>query len=158
MTKVSKKYQERAEQLANAIDIAESVVSKSKLLDEKTREHFIKWGRELKQMALNPQPPFNKVVSLKYLENDFLTFWNEEQGQDVDEFWTEVYKSGLAFERKDTIRTVLNRKRIKDIHEYNNIVDSIVVAEQIGRIDKIIVEELNQLIGEFEQRQTDKKK
>ena len=158
MTKVSKKYQERAEQIANAIDIAETVVSKSKLLDDKTREHFIKWGREMKQMALNPRLPFNKVVSLKYLESDFLSFWNEEQGEDVDEFWTEVYKSGLAFERKDTIRTVLNRKRIKDIHVYNNIVDNIVVAEQIGRIDKSQALVLSQLLGQFEEANAEKEK
>ena len=152
MTKISEKYQNRAEQLAKAIDIAELIVSKSILIDQETREYFVKWGREMKDMALNPKPPFNKIVSLKHIENDFLIYWNETNGQDVEQFWKEIFLNGLSFERKDTIRTVLKRKRIKDIHEYNNIVDNIVMAEQIGRINKSQAQELSNLIGEFEKK------
>ena len=109
-------------------------------------------------MALNPEPQFKKVASLKYLENDFLIYWNEADGEDIEKFWIELYKNGIDFERKDTIQAVLKRKRIKDIPEYDSVIDNIVVAEQIGRIDKSQVKELNQLIGEFEQRQTKKEK
>lgn len=156
MTKISNQYQERAGQLAKAIDIAESIISKSILIDERTREHFIKWGREMKFMALNPEPPFNKIVSLKYIENDFFIYWNEAAGQDVEQFWKEVFANGLGFERKDTIRTVLKRKRIKDIHEYNSIVDNILVAEQIGQISKVQARELSELIGDFENKNANK--
>ena len=151
-------YQERAERLAKTIDIAEKVIVDSKSFDEKTRTHFLKWGQEIKHMALNPEPQFKKVASLKYLENDFLIYWNEADGEDIEKFWIELYKNGIDFERKDTIQAVLKRKRIKDIPEYDSVIDNIVVAEQIGRIDKSQVKELNQLIGEFEQRQTKKEK
>ncbi len=157
MTSNRQTYQERAERLAKTIDIAEKVIVNSKSLDEKTINHFINWGREIKHMALNPQPQFKKVASLKYLENDFLIYWNEANGEDIEKFWTEILKNGIDFERKDTIQAVLKRKRIKNIHEYDSIIDKIVTAEQIGRIDKTQVKELNQLIGEFEQRQTKKK-
>lgn len=149
-------YQERAERLAKTIDIAEKVIAVSKSLDEKTRTHLLKWGREIKHMALNPEPQFKKVASLKYLENDFLIYWNEANGEDIEKFWIELYKNGIDFERKDTLQSVLKRKRIKDIHEYDSVVDNIVAAKQIGQIDKNQVKELNQLIGEFEQRQTKK--
>jgi hypothetical protein len=157
MTSNRQTYQERAERLAKTIDIAEKVIVNSKSLDEKTINHFINWGREIKHMVLNPQPQFKKVASLKYLENDFLIYWNEANGEDIEKFWTEILKNGIDFERKDTIQAVLKRKRIKNIHEYDSIIDKIVTAEQIGRIDKTQVKELNQLIGEFEQRQTKKK-
>jgi hypothetical protein len=38
------------------------------------------------------------------------------------------------------------------------VIDNIVVAEQTGRIGQEQVKELNRLIGEFEQRQNEKKK
>lgn len=158
MTTKRQTYLQRAERLAKTIDIAEKVIIDSKSLDEKTRTHYLKWGREIKHMALNPEPQFKKVASLKYLENDFLIYWNEADGEDIEKFWTELYKNGIDFERKDTLQAVLKRKRIKDIHEYDSVIDNIVFAEQIGRIDKNQVKELNQLIGEFEQRQTEKKK
>lgn len=151
-------YKERAERLVEAIDIAEKVIVNSKSFDEKTRIHLLKWGQEIKYMALNPEPQFKKVASLKYLENDFFIYWNEADGEDIEKFWIELYKNGIDFERKDTLQAVLIRKRINDIHEYNSVIDNIVVAEQIGRIDKNQVKELNQLIGEFEQRQTQKEK
>jgi hypothetical protein len=157
MTTKRQTYQERAVRLAKTIDIAEKVIIDSKSLDKKTRTHFLKWGREIKHIVLNPEPQFKKVASLKYLEDDFLIYWNEADGEDIEKFWTELYKNGIDFERKDTLRAVLKRKRIKDIHEYDNVIDNIVVAEQIGRIDKNQVKELNQLIEEFEQRQTEKK-
>ncbi|NQX92926.1 MAG: hypothetical protein HRT74_12535 [Flavobacteriales bacterium] len=154
MTKLSTKYLKSAEQLAKAIDIAEGILTKSKSVDSTTRDYFIKWGSEMKHMALKPAPPFNKVASLKYIENDFLIYWNEGSGPDVELFWKEIYTKGLDFERKDTIRVVLKRQKIKDIHEYNNIVDNIVVAEQTGRVNKAQAVKLGELIGEFEDRNT----
>jgi hypothetical protein len=81
-----------------------------------------------------------------------LTYWNESIDNHVDEFWNELYKNNIDFERKDTIQKVLKRGKIKDIHEFNNIIDNIVVAEQIGRINKEQVIELNNMIGDFEDR------
>ncbi|MCB0704277.1 MAG: hypothetical protein KDC34_03170 [Saprospiraceae bacterium] len=153
MPKKRQLYQERAEQLAKAIDIAEKIMLSSKSLDDITKTHFLNWGRELKNLALHPEPVFRKIASLKYLENDFLVYWNEAEGKDVEDFWIEIYKNGIDYERKDTIQAVLKRNKIKDVHEYDNVIDNIVVAEQIGRINTEQVIELNRLIADFEQRQ-----
>lgn len=139
--------------MAKAIDIAEKVILESKLLDEKTKTHFINWGREAKHDALHPEPRFKNISSLKYIENDFLVYWNESNGKDVEKFWKEVFRKKIGFQRKDIIGLILKRKKIKDVHEYDNLIDTIVVAEQIGQIDKAQVKELNRYIGEFEERQ-----
>lgn len=154
--KKRKTYQESAELLARAIDIAETILKNSKSLDEKTKNHFVNWGKEIRRMALNPEPQFKKIASLKYLENDFFIYWNESEGKDIEDFWLEIYKAGIGFKRKDTIQAVLKRKRIKDIHEFNNIIDNIVVAEQIGQINKEQVIELNRMIAQFEQEHSKK--
>ena len=43
-------------------------------------------------------------------------------------------------------------KKIKDIHEYDSVIDNIVAAEQRGQINNDQVIELNKLIGEFEKQ------
>jgi hypothetical protein len=152
MNKKRVTYQERADSLAKAVDVAVKIINESERLGNDTKTPMISFCNQIKQIALNPEPQFKKVASLKYLENDFLIYWNESSGKEVDAFWNEIYKNGIDFERKDTIQTVLKRGKIKDIHEYDNIVDNIVVAEQIGRINKEQATELSQMIGDFENR------
>jgi hypothetical protein len=152
MTKKRFTYQERAERLAKAVDIAIKIINESDRFGNDFKTPMINFCNQVKQMALNPEPQFKKVASIKYLENDFLTYWNESAEKEVDKFWNQLYKNGIDFERKDTIQTVLKRGKIKDIHEYDNIVDNIVVAEQIGRINKEQAIELSQMMGDFENR------
>nr|WP_321453084.1 hypothetical protein [uncultured Carboxylicivirga sp.] len=152
MNKKRKTYQERAERLSKAVDIAVKIVNESERFGEDFKTPMINFCNQVKQMALNPKPQFKKVVSIKYLENDFLTYWNESADKDVDKFWIELHKNGIDFEKKDTIQSVLKRGKIKDIHEFDNIIDNIVVAEQIGRINREQVIVLNKMIGDFENR------
>lgn len=145
-------YQDRAERLSKAVDIAVKIVNESERFGDDFKTPMINFCNQVKQMALNPESQFKKVVSIKYLENDFLTYWNESADKEVDKFWIELHKNGIDFEKKDTIQTVLKRGKIKDIHEFDNIIDNIVVAEQIGRINPEQVIELNKMIGDFENR------
>ncbi len=145
-------YQDRAERLSKAVDIAVKIVSESERFGDDFKTPMINFCNQVKQMALNPEPQFKKVASIKYLENDFLTYWNESADKEVDRFWIELHKNGIDFEKKDTIQTVLKRGKIKDIHEFDNIIDNIVVAEQIGRINQEQVIKLNKIIGDFENR------
>lgn len=149
MTTKRKTYQQRAEQLAKAVDIADNIVQESKVIPEESKAYFLNYGKQVKSMALNPEPQFKKVASIQYLENDFLTYWNEADGSDIEKFWLELHQNEIDYERKDTIQVVLKRKKIKDIHEYNAITDNIVVAEQLGRITKGQAIELSQLIGGY---------
>ena len=145
-------YQERAERLSKAVDIAVKIVNESEQFGDDFKTPMINFCNQLKQMALNPEPQFKKVASIKYLENDFLTYWNESTDKEVDKFWIEIHKNGIDFEKKDTIKTVLKRGKIKDINEFDNLIDNIVVAEQIGRINQEQIIELNRMIGDFENR------
>ena len=147
-------YQERAEQLAKVVDIADKIIRNSTTLSEESKLQILNWGQQIKHMALNPEPPFKKVASIKYLENDFLTYWNESSGPDIEKFWAELNQCGIDFKRKDIIQTVLKRKKIKDIHEYDGVIDNIVVGEQRGQINNDQVIELNKLIEEFEKRKS----
>lgn len=154
-SKVSK-YEEQADKLAKTIDIAEQVIRESKDFNADVARPMLDFGTQVKHMALNPEPQFKKLVSLKYLESDFFIFWNESSGPDVDKFWDRVFEAKLGYVRKDAIQDALKRKKIKNIHEFDFITDNIVVYEQTGRLNQEQVIELNKYIGEFERRKSDK--
>src|SRR5829696_5669155 len=134
MSSKKQTYQERADRLAKTINIAETILKSSDSHSDDMRSHMLQWGQQIRDMALNPEPQFKRVASIKYLENDFLTYWNEASGPDVERFWLTVGNSSIDFERKDILKAILKRRRIKDIHEYDYVVDSIVVAEQLEKI------------------------
>lgn len=149
-------YDERAKQLVRTIEIAKEVINTSPSFPNDLKSHILNFGIECKRLALNPEPQFRKVESLKFLENDYLTYWNESDGEHIEQFWKQVYHAEIDFERKDTIRIVLKRGRIKDIHEFDNITDNLVAAEQIGRINSEQAELLSNYLGEFELRSSNK--
>ncbi|WP_109831821.1 hypothetical protein [Reichenbachiella versicolor] len=149
-------YDERAKRLARTIEIAEEVINTSTSFPNDLKSHILNFGAECKRLALNPELQFRKVESLKFLENDYLTYWNESDGEHIEQFWKQVFYEELDFERKDIIRIVLKRGRIKDIHEFDNITDNIVAAEQIGRINSEQAELLGNYLSEFESRSSNK--
>jgi hypothetical protein len=152
MTSKLSKYEEQADKLAKAVDIAEQVIKGSADFNPALAKPMLDFGTQVKHKALNPEPQFKKIASLKYLESDFFTFWNESGGPDVDKFWDKVFESRLGYFRKDEIQDVLKRKRIKNIHEFHFITDNIVVYEETGRLNHEQVTELNEYIAEFERR------
>jgi hypothetical protein len=156
MTSKVSKYEEQADRLARAIDIAEQIIKESADFNAGLAKPMLDFGTQVKHMALNPEPKFRRLVSLKYLESDFFTFWNESSGPDVDKFWTKVFESKLGYVKKDAIHNVLKRKKIKNIHEFDFITDNIVVYQRTGRLNQQQVIELNEYIGEFEKRKSGK--
>lgn len=152
MTNKVSKYEQQADKLVKAIDIAEQVIKESIDFVDELRKPMLTFGTVTKQNAKYPEPKFRNLTSLKYLETAFFTFWNESEGVDVDKFWDKVYQSKLGYVRKDEIHDVLKRKKIKNIHEFDFITDNIVVYQQAGRLSQEQVIELNKYIGDFEQK------
>lgn len=48
--------------------------------------------------------------------NDTLIYWNSSLGLDIEFFWEKVGEKNLAFERKDILKTVLEKGLFRDIH------------------------------------------
>jgi hypothetical protein len=151
MNKLSK-YEKQAGKLSKAIEIAEQIIKESSDFNADWATQMLAFGAQVKRMALHPEPKFRRLTSLKYLESDFFTFWNESRGTDIDKFWDKVLKSDLGYVRKDAIQNALKRKKIKTMQELDFIVDNLVVYEQTGRLNREQVIELNKYIGEFEKK------
>lgn len=143
-------YEERAELFAQAADIVQRVVANSTQFPDSTKTAIEQGAAELKRMALEPQPQFRRIASLRYLEEALLTVWNETTGPDTDLVWAEMRKLELPYERKDVLAVVLKRKRIKDEHEFDYVTDNIVIAIQEGRITKEQAVELDAMLMKFQ--------
>ncbi|RNI23119.1 hypothetical protein [Rufibacter latericius] len=145
-------YNSEAEKVARAIDIAIESFSKYPPtgFNEAHVNQFIKVYSENKESALNPLPQYRKLASLKYIVNDILIFFQESKGEAVEVFWKKVNQENLGYKREDKLRKILDRGKIRGRIEYELAVDSIVAAEQEGRITKEEASLLGELIGAFE--------
>ena len=100
----------------------------------------------------NPSLRSRPLSSLAYLEDAFFTYWNEASGEHIEGFWRRVAERNLPFQRKDIVREVLSRGRIRTEMEYQSIVDALAIQRQLERLSHDEAEHLNRMVGEFEQR------
>lgn len=142
-------YLARARALADAIDVG---VELSAALPVAHRDALVTAALAWKEMALAPRPGFATTRSLAFLEQAFFEHWNHASGAHVERFWQALAERGLPFARKDLVRDVLARGRIKNEVEYEAVTDAMVVQRQLGRISAAEEETLGEMLAAFEKR------
>jgi len=152
-TKLS--YQEKAEQLAQIIDIA---IDSIKLFPPRnytqaTINQFITVYLELKEHALNPESRFKNLKSLSYAWNDALIYFQEGSGKAVGYFWEQIAIQNIDCKRENKMVKILKRKRINNQIEYDFVTDAMVPYQQQGLINDEEFAWLSQLIGAYENKQ-----
>lgn len=155
----SKIYEEQAENLIKAINIANEILIKTppKGFNSHHVEIFLETYNRIKKQIIEAEPKFQTLVSLKHDVTAVFTYFNEGSGETVDEFWKKIQENDLPYIRENKLEKVLSRKKIRNQQEYDYVIDTIVPFEQEGMISKTDVEILNQLIGEYENKQTKRK-
>ncbi|KLT69476.1 hypothetical protein [Flavobacterium sp. ABG] len=118
--------------------------------DTKTSDVFVEAYLECRERALNPEPRYETLKSLKYVINDVFIYFQEGGGNCVEEFWKEIKKQNLPYKRENKMLKILKRKKINNIREYDFVIDVIVPYQQEGLINSEEVVLLNELIGKFE--------
>lgn len=147
-------YKEQAESLSKAIDIAISSFQNypPKGFDKSHIDHIINTYLDARNRALNPEPQFEKISSLKYIVEEVFTYFQEATGETVNVFWKQIKNSALPYQRKNKLEKILKRNKIKNKIEYDFITDVIVPYEQEGLISKEDIKALNFLLQEFEKK------
>ena len=149
----SKKYQQKARELAIAIDIAiDAFNSKRTDLSDSQKQKIIESYLAMKEMAINPTPQFRKIKSLEYLVEAALAPFQEDAGYYVDYFWRRITSANLNFQREDKLQKILDRGRITKMIEYDYVVENIVIAQQENRITQPQVAKLNSILTDFESK------
>lgn len=156
MKKTKRTYEEEASNLARVIDIAIDITQKHppKEFQQGNIEHVINVYKKQKHMALNPKPQFKKISSLNYLVKDVFIYFQEGTGDDVEQFWKTIKEHKLPFKRENKLLKILKKGKIKNQVEYDYVIDTIVPFQQDKMIDNSQVEQLNQLIGNFEKNKS----
>ncbi len=152
MTQKKLTYAERSKMLLDAIIVGEGIISNSKQMATDHKELHMKFLNDLKNIVIYPEEKNQNLKSLSYLEDSFLTFWNESFGEDVELFWKKLSDKSIPYERKDIIKEVLKNKKIKTDQEYNAIKDGLVIAQQTGKITTDEAANLSKYISNYENK------
>ncbi len=155
----SKAYEEQAENLIKAIDIAIEVikVNPPKGFNEQHVQIFVEGYYTTKKQIIEAEPKFQTLASLKYDISSVFTYFNEGAGVTVNEFWKRIKESGLPYERENILEKILSKKKIKNQQEYDYVIDTMIPFKQEGMISEIDFELLSQLIGEYESKKMKKR-
>jgi hypothetical protein len=151
---MARTYHEAAASLAKAMDIAIATIRRSKTIPEQDRDELVANIEADQEMVLQPKPGFAKLSSLAYLESDFIEYWNEESGPDVEAFWKELSRAGLRYERKDVISSVLENEEVRTIQQFDWLIDNLLEAVDARRVTKTQQKKIHALMAEFEARKT----
>jgi len=152
--KKKRTYQEEANKLAAAIDLAIEAFKVECPSDftKSHQQHTISCYADWKESCLNPEPQFRNLTSLKHSINDAFTYFQEGTGRTVEYFWYRIKEEGLDYERENRLEKILKREKISGRIEYNYVIDMIVVAEQVGLTNNEEITKLSEMLGEYESK------
>lgn len=105
-----------------------------------------------KTRIIEAEPKFKTLASLKYNIEAIFTYFQEGTGEAVEYLWKKLKESKLDYIREDKFGKIINRGKIRGRIEYEYVIDMIVVAEQIGLINKTEKNKLSKMIGEYEHK------
>jgi hypothetical protein len=114
--------------------------------------HAEKCYLDCKNSALNPEPQFKKIASLKYKIEDVFAIFQEGTGEFVEYFWKEIKNQNLDYAREDRLGKILKHGKIKSIIEFDYVKDSIVAAEKENTITNMEAKILSEMLITFENK------
>lgn len=158
--KIGQKYIQERDRLISACRIAVEALDKYKLDGEyvKGTVGFLDYYKSRESSILNADEKYQNLVSLKYSIEEVFTYFNEGSGKEVEYFWSEVSRKGLGYKRKNRLATLLKRKKIKNIIEFDFVKDTLVAYYQQGVINNEEFELLDQMIIDFENKNKNNEK
>ncbi|WP_395052353.1 hypothetical protein [Flavobacterium sp.] len=148
----SKKYIDVSQNLIKAAEIAIESLKRfpPKEWDNVSFNHTLNCCFERLFLIKNPEPKYRNLRSLKYLEKEVFTRFQEGAGENIEEFWRRIKEEGLPNKRTNKLKKILKLKKINNDFEYDFVIDVIVSYRQEGLITEEEVILLNKYLGVFE--------
>ncbi|AYB33476.1 hypothetical protein D4L85_24085 [Chryseolinea soli] len=149
-----KSYEEQAEVLSKAIDIAIESVKKFRPKDLRDSDiaQFISVYESSKADILDPNFKFKTLRALEDTKNGILIYFQEGSGPDVNFFWDRIREEKIEYKRVNKMAKILKRKRIANRMELDFVIDCIVPYQQEGLINEGESKMLKKMIGDFEKK------
>ena len=149
---MNKALEKNIKTLERLLEISDFISSTSSLMSDEEK----KWCKEAvlqeKQSLRRYQTElieYYNSLSIKGLIEGFLIFWNERLSLDSERFWAEVEKEKIEVKRKKSLRNILVRGRILDVHEamsartqWSELMASSFVAQQFTEAERNELEKI----------------
>jgi hypothetical protein len=143
-------FYEKKMVLETAIEIGEEIILTNALLSKKDKDECLAAHKFHREQLDGLIGKFANLTSLAYNEDYFFVYWNEAIGTHVDLFWEKIKAANLPYKRKRNVLTdTLEKGRIRNIHEYHTLVDSLVIYYQNGMIDEKQMQQLSEMLDRF---------
>lgn len=117
---MNKALEKNIKTLERLLEISDFISNSSILMSDEEKNHRKEAVLQTKQSLLRYQTDliahFNSLSIRGEIEM-FLIFWNEWLSLDSERFWAEVEKEKIEVKRKKSLRNILVRGRILDVHE-----------------------------------------
>lgn len=120
-------------------------------------KHSVDVYSEFNTDALNPQPQYRKLQSLKYIQEAAFTYFQEGAGAAVNYFWQQINAQALPYKRQNRMAKILKKQKITKQIEYDFVTDAMVAYLQDEMITQAEVIQLNSYLHAYEDRMTRKK-
>ena len=143
------KYEIKADMLLRAIDLVYEFYKNDSSLTEANLDFINKIFTSDKNLINTSK----RMSYLTQIETELFTYFNEASGKKIDAFWEQIKLHELDFERKDLLKKILKRGKIRGTIEFDFVTDSMVALRQDGRITEAQYADLSRMIGEFENKQ-----
>ncbi|WP_160143964.1 hypothetical protein [Chryseolinea soli] len=149
-----KSYEEQAEVLSRAIDIAVEAFKKFRPKDftDVHLAHFVSVYEGYKNDILNPNYKFRTLSALADAKNDILIYFQEGSGPDVNFFWKRIAEEKIGYQRVNKMAKILKRKRIANRMEMDFVTDCLVAYRQEGLISDEESIMLDKMIFDFQKK------
>jgi len=136
----------RIEQLTQLIEINEQILRGSNALSPKQKQIALAGVGRYRE-ALDP--PIGRR-SLDQLESDLLLAWNESTGPDANAFWKRLEEASLPYLRRDVLREILERRKIRNRVEYDLLADTMEERAENGSITQDERGRLRAMMNQYE--------
>jgi hypothetical protein len=157
---INPKTYSQANLLLKAIGISDKIFAESTSLDKGTKEAF-QGLNEYSKSYIESAMKNDKLTSfeVKSIESDFFDYWDNSINVDVEEFWDEITKNNLPFQRKSAFRELLTKGTFRQVEQwidfyinFKNIKDSGFLNRQFTKDE---VNQLNNIIENEEKNRFD---
>ncbi len=134
---IKPKTYSQASLLLKAIEISADILNKSVSLDNQTKTAFQSQNSYSKNYIHSGfKNDELSSYAVKTLEHEFFKYWNETVNQDIENFWEEINKNGLPYQRKSPITELLAKKRFRQVEQWIDLFNNLEKLKQTGILNK----------------------
>jgi predicted HTH domain antitoxin len=147
-------YDVKAKNLSQAIDIAIYAFTNypPRNFSKDNTATALKAYIDFKYSISNPEEQYKNIQSIRFVENDVFTYFQEATGETVNRFWQILKERGLPYHRENKLKKIIKRGKIANHMEYDFILDVLVSYKQEGVVSYDEAIKIEDMLANYERK------